>query len=178
MQQLDDQGSVITGSDVTEQLTVKHRKKVNEQDLKVPTRKGYDFYGWELAKKGEEELNVHTPYAFSNQVVEDITLKAVWIEDTRYNGTFNHIFLKPGVTIDEYKNATDDTAKAAMVDHVSTQTVSGLREHLRYNAEAVYSDETHFPDKHFTSFEASSNEKQNTGEFIYQTYNTRKYKVK
>ena len=178
MQQLDDQGSVITGSDVTEQLTVKHRKKVNEQDLKVPTRKGYDFYGWELAKKGDEELKVHTPYAFSNQVVEDITLKAVWIEDTRYNGTFNHIFLKPGVTIDEYKNATDDTAKAAMVDHVSTQTVSGLREHLRYNAEAVYSDETHFPDKHFTSFEASSNEKQNTGEFIYQTYNTRKYKVK
>lgn len=65
-----------------------------------------------------------------------------------------------------------------MVDHVSTQTVSGLREHLRYNAEAVYSDETHFPDKHFTSFEASKYEEQNTGEFIYQTYNTRKYKVR
>ena len=178
MQQLDGQGNVITDSDVTEQFTVKHRKKVNEQDLKVPTRKGYDFYGWELAKKGNEELKVHTPYAFSNQVVEDITLKAVWIKDTRYNGTFNHVFLKPGVTIADYKNATDDTAKAAMVDHISTQTVSGLREHLRYNAEAVYSDETHFPDKHFTSFEASSNENQNTGEFVYQTYNTRKYKVR
>ena len=178
MPQLDDQGNVITNNDVTEQFTVEHRKKVNEQDLKVPTRKGYDFYGWELAKKGDEELNVHTPYAFSNQVVEDITLKAVWIKDTRYNGTFNHIFLKPGVTIADYKNATDDTAKAAMVDHISTQTVSGLREHLRYNAEAVYSDETHFPDKHFTSFEASKYEEQNTGEFIYQTYNTRKYKVR
>lgn len=178
MQQLDDQGSVITGSDVTEQFTVEHRKKVNEQKLKVPTRKGYYFYGWELAKKGDEELNVHTPYAFSNQVVEDITLKAVWIEDTRYNGTFNHIFLKPGVTIADYKNATDAASKAAMVDHISTQTVSGLREHLRYNAEAVYSDETHFPDKHFTSFEASKDESKNTGEFIYQTYNTRKYKVK
>lgn len=178
MQQLDDQGSVITGSDVTEQLTVKHRKKVNEQDLKVPTRKGYDFYGWELAKKGNEELKVHTPYAFSNQVVEDITLKAVWIEDTRYNGIFNHIFLKPGVTITDYKKAANEEAKAAMVDHISTQTVSGLREHLRYNAEAVYSDETHFPDKHFTSFEASKDESKNTGEFIYQTYNTRKYKVK
>lgn len=178
MPQLDDQGNVITNNDVTEQFTVEHRKKVNEQDLKVPTRKGYDFYGWELAKKGDEELNVHTPYAFSNQVVEDITLKAVWIKDTRYNGTFNHVFLKPGVTIADYKNATDDTAKAAMVDHISTQTVSGLREHLRYNAEAVYSDETHFPDKHFTSFEASKDENNNTGEFIYQTYNTRKYKVK
>lgn len=178
MQQLDDQGSVITGSDVTEQFTVEHRKKVNEQKLKVPTRKGYYFYGWELAKKGDEELNVHTPYAFSNQVVEDITLKAVWVEDTRYNGTFKHVFLKPGVTIDDYKKATTEEAKAALVDHISTQTVSGLREHLRYNAEAVYSDETHFPDKHFTSFEASKDESKNTGEFIYQTYNTRKYKVK
>lgn len=178
MPQIDDQGNVITDSDVTEQFTVKHRTEVNEQDLKVPTRKGYDFYGWELAKKGDEELNVHTPYAFSNQVVEDITLKAVWIEDTRYNGTFNHIFLKPGYTIKQYKTTTDAVAKAAMVDHVSTQTVSGLREHLRYNAEAVYSDETHFPDKHFTSFEASKYEEQNTGEFIYQTYNTRKYKVR
>lgn len=178
MPQLDDQGNVITNNDVTEQFTVEHRKKVNEQDLKVPTRKGYDFYGWELAKKGDEELNVHTPYAFSNQVVEDITLKAVWIEDTRYNGTFNHIFLKPGYTIKQYKTTTDAVAKAAMVDHISTQTVSGLREHLRYNAEAVYSDETHFPDKHFTSFEASKYEEQNTGEFIYQTYNTRKYKVR
>lgn len=178
MPQIGDQGNVITDSDVTEQFTVEHRKKVNEQKLKVPTRKGYDFYGWELYKKGNELVATNTPYAFSNQVVEDITLKAVWIKDTRYNGTFNHIFLKPGYTIKQYKNAADDTAKAAMVDHVSTQTVSGLREHLRYNAEAVYSDEAHFPDKHFTSFEASKDESKNTGEFIYQTYNTRKYKVR
>ena len=178
MPQIGDQGNVITDSDVTEQFTVEHRKKVNEQKLKVPTRKGYDFYGWELYKKGNELVATNTPYAFSNQVVEDITLKAVWIKDTRYNGTFNHIFLKPGVTIADYKNATDAASKAAMVDHISTQTVSGLREHLRYNAEAVYSDETHFPDKHFTSFEASKDESKNTGEFIYQTYNTRKYKVK
>lgn len=178
MPQIGDQGNVITDSDVTEQFTVEHRKKVNEQKLKVPTRKDYDFYGWELYKKGNELVATNTPYAFSNQVVEDITLKAVWIKDTRYNGTFNHIFLKPGYTIKQYKNAADDTAKAAMVDHVSTQTVSGLREHLRYNAEAVYSDEAHFPDKHFTSFEASKDESKNTGEFIYQTYNTRKYKVR
>ena len=178
MPQIDDQGNVITDSDVTEQFTVKHRTEVNEQDLKVPTRKGFDFYGWELYKKGNEVVTTNTPYAFSNKVVEDITLKAVWVEDTRYNGTFKHIFLKPGVTIDDYKKATTEEAKAAMVDHVSTQTVSGLREHLRYNAEAVYSDETHFPDKHFTSFEASKYEEQNTGEFIYQTYNTRKYKVR
>ena len=178
MPRFDDKGNVITDSDVTEQFTVEHRTKVVGQQLKVPTRKGYDFYGWELAKKGNEVVPANTPYAFGNKVVEDITLRAVWVKDTRYNGTFKHIFLKPGYTIADYKNATDAAAKAAMVDHISTQTVSGLREHLRYNAEAVYSDETHFPDKHFTSFEASSNEDQNTGEFIYQTYNTRKYKVK
>ena len=102
----------------------------------------------------------------------------MWIKDTRYNGTFKHIFLKPGVTFKQYNDAKTTHTEAALVDHISTQTVSGLREHLRYNAEAVYSDETHFPDKHFTSFEASSDASKNTGEFIYQTYNTRKYKVR
>lgn len=175
MPKTDENGNEISGSDVvTEKKFARYRVIDEKNDIKVPTRKGYDFYGWEITKNGKT-----LPYAFGNKVVEDIKLDAVWVRDTRYNGTFKHIFLKPGYTFDEYKQpGLSESAKAAMVDHVSTQTVSGLREHLRYNAEAVYSDETHFPDKHFTSFEASSDEKQNTVEFIYQTYNTRKYKVK
>lgn len=169
----DENGNTI--QDVVKKKEFARYNVIDEKnDIKVPTRKGYDFYGWEITKNGKT-----LPYAFGNKVVEDIKLDAVWVKDTRYNGTFKHIFLKPGVTFADYKKeGLSDAEKAAMVDHVSTQTVSGLREHLRYNAEAVYSDETHFPDKHFTSFEASSDEKQNTGEFIYQTYNTRKYKVK
>lgn len=178
MPKTDENGNEIGGSDVVTEKKFDHYKVIDEKKITIPTRKGYDFYGWELVKKGNEVVPANTPYAFGNKVVEDITLKAVWVEDTRYNGTFKHIFLKPGYTIADYKTATDAAAKAAMVDHVSEQTVSGLREHLRYNAEAVYSDETHFPDKHFTSFEASSEENNNTGEFIYQTYNTRKYKVR
>lgn len=177
MPEIDKNGNEVADTNVVKEKQIDRYLPIDENKLGTPTRKGYDFYGWELAKKGNETLTNHTPYAFGNKVVEDITLKAVWIQDTRYNGTFKHIFLKPGYAIADYKNA-NESDKAAMIDHVSTQTVSGLREHLRYNAEAVYSDETHFPDKHFTSFEASSNEKQNTGEFIYQTYNTRKYKVK
>ncbi len=175
MPETDANGNEIQGSNVVKKKEFDHYYVIKEnKDIKVPTRKGYDFYGWEIKKNGTT-----LPYAFGNKVVEDITLDAVWVKDTRYNGTFKHIFLKPGYTFTDYKKAGLTAAeKAAMVDHVSTQTVSGLREHLRYNAEAVYSDETHFPDKHFTSFEASSNEKQNTGEFIYQTYNTRKYRVK
>lgn len=175
MPKTDDNGNEIENSDVVTKQQFDHYYVIKEnKDIKVPTRKGYDFYGWEIKKNGTT-----LPYAFGNKVVEDITLNAVWVKDTRYNGTFKHIFLKPGYTFDEYKKAgLSESEKAAMVDHVSTQTVSGLREHLRYNAEAVYSDETHFPDKHFTSFEASSDEDQNTGEFIYQTYNTRKYKVR
>lgn len=174
MPETDENGKEKSGTNVVTKKQFDHYYVIKEnKDIKVPTRKGYDFYGWEIKKNGTT-----LPYAFGNKVVEDITLDAVWVKDTRYNGTFKHIFLKPGYTFADYKNATDKSAKAAMVDHVSTQTVSGLREHLRYNAEAVYSDETHFPDKHFTSFEASSNEDQNTGEFIYQTYNTRKYKVR
>lgn len=169
----DENGNTI--QDVVKKKEFARYRVIDEKnDIKVPTRKGYDFYGWEITKNGKT-----LPYAFGNKVVEDIKLDAVWVKDTRYNGTFKHIFLKPGVTFADYKKeGLSDAEKAAMVDHISTQTVSGLREHLRYNAEAVYSDETHFPDKHFTSFEASSDEKQNTGEFIYQTYNTRKYKVK
>lgn len=174
MPETDENGKEKSGTNVVTKQQFNHYYVIKEnKDIKVPTRKGYDFYGWEITKNGTT-----LPYAFGNKVVEDITLNAVWVKDTRYNGTFKHIFLKPGYTFVDYKNATDKSAKAAMVDHISTQTISGLREHLRYNAEAVYSDETHFPDKHFTSFEASSDENQNTGEFIYQTYNTRKYKVK
>ncbi len=178
MPKLGTDGKEQTGTDVKETRTVNRYDSLDEKKISIPTRKGYDFYGWELVKKGNEVVAANTPYAFGNKIVEDITLKAVWVQDTRYNGTFKHIFLKPGYTFADYKTATDAAAKAAMVDHVSEQTVSGLREHLRYNAEAVYSDETHFPDKHFTSFEASSEENNNTGEFIYQTYNTRKYKVR
>lgn len=178
MPETDENGKEKSGTNVVTKKQFDHYKVIDEKKITIPTRKGYDFYGWELVKKGNEVVPANTPYAFGNKVVEDITLKAVWVEDTRYNGTFKHIFLKPGYTIADYKTATDAATKAAMVDHVSEQTVSGLREHLRYNAEAVYSDETHFPDKHFTSFEASSEENNNTGEFIYQTYNTRKYKVR
>ncbi|MFP1710119.1 InlB B-repeat-containing protein [Gardnerella swidsinskii] len=174
MPKTDDNGNEISGSDVVTEKKFPRYHVIDEKKISTPTRKGYDFYGWEIKKNGTT-----LPYAFGNKVVEDIKLDAVWVKDTRYNGTFKHIFLKPGVTFADYKKeGLSDAEKAAMVDHVSTQTVSGLREHLRYNAEAVYSDETHFPDKQFTSFEASSDEKQNTGEFIYQTYNTRKYKVK
>lgn len=174
MPKTDDNGNEISGSDVVTEKKFPRYHVIDEKKISTPTRKGYDFYGWEIKKNGTT-----LPYAFGNKVVEDIKLDAVWVKDTRYNGTFKHIFLKPGYTFADYKKeGLSDAEKAAMVDHVSTQTVSGLREHLRYNAEAVYSDETHFPDKQFTSFEASSDEKQNTGEFIYQTYNTRKYKVK
>ena len=174
MPKTDDNGNEISGSDVVTEKKFPRYHVIDEKKISTPTRKGYDFYGWEIKKNGTT-----LPYAFGNKVVEDIKLDAVWVKDTRYNGTFKHIFLKPGYTFADYKKeGLSESDKAAMVDHVSTQTVSGLREHLRYNAEAVYSDETHFPDKHFTSFEASSDESQNTGEFIYQTYNTRKYKVK
>lgn len=178
MNQIGNDGKEKPNTDVKETRTVNRYDSLDEKKISIPTRKGYDFYGWELAKKGDQVVAANTPYAFGNKIVEDITLKAVWVEDTRYNGTFKHIFLKPGVTFKQYNNAKNNHTEADLVDHVSEQTVSGLREHLRYNAEAVYSDETHFPDKHFTSFEASSIENQNTGEFIYQTYNTRKYKVR
>ncbi len=174
MPETDANGNEIQGSSVVKKKEFDHYYVIKEnKDIKVPTRKGYDFYGWEIDKNGTK-----LPYAFGNKVVEDITLNAVWVKDTRYNGTFKHIFLKPGVTFKQYNDAKTNHKEADLVDHVSEQTVSGLREHLRYNAEAVYSDETHFPDKHFTSFEASKDENQNTGEFVYQTYNTRKYKVR
>ena len=139
MNQIGNDGKEKPNTDVKETRTVNRYDSLDEKKISIPTRKGYDFYGWELAKKGDQVVAANTPYAFGNKIVEDITLKAVWVEDTRYNGTFKHVFLKPGVTFKQYNDAKKTNMEAALVDHVSTQTVSGLREHLRYNAEAVYS---------------------------------------
>ncbi|RFT35778.1 hypothetical protein CG402_00475, partial [Bifidobacteriaceae bacterium NR020] len=128
MPKTDDNGNEISGSDVVTEKKFPRYHVIDEKKISTPTRKGYDFYGWEIKKNGTT-----LPYAFGNKVVEDIKLDAVWVKDTRYNGTFKHIFLKPGVTFADYKKeGLSDAEKAAMVDHVSTQTVSGLREHLRY----------------------------------------------
>ncbi len=164
------------GQNIQETSQFNHKAKLSESSINVPTRNGYDFYGWQIVKKGKSSVTPG-PYAFGNGIVEDITLKAVWIKDTRYSATVNHVFLKPGYTIDQYKNA-NDTEKQAMVERSVTQKANGLREHLRYSAEASYRDAQHFPDQNYQSFEISKNSDKNTATFVYQAYNTRKYTIK
>ena len=164
------------GQNIQETRQFNHKDKLSESSINVPTRSGYDFYGWQIVKKGESSVTPG-PYAFGNGIVEDITLKAVWIKDTRYSATVNHVFLKPGYTIDQYK-AASESEKQAMVERSVTQKANGLREHLRYSAEASYRDAQHFPDQNYQSFEISKNSDKNTATFVYQAYNTRKYTIK
>ena len=164
------------GQDIQETRQFNHKDKLSESSINIPTRSGYDFYGWQIVKKGNSSVTPG-PYAFGNGIVEDITLKAVWIKDTRYSVTINHVFLKPGYTIDQYKTA-NETEKQNMVERSVTQKANGLREHLRYSAEASYRDAQHFPDQNYQSFEISKNSDKNTATFVYQAYNTRKYTIK
>lgn len=181
MPQTDAHGKEIPGTSVTKKQVVEHRTKLDKTKLTVPTRPGYDFYGWEITRTLTEPdgstVVKSLPYAFGNGVVEDITLKAVWIKDTRYTGTVRHVFLKPGATIKDYESAPDDAARSKLVEIVRDQSLSGLREHLTYAAEASYRDSRHFPDVNYQSFEVSSNPSKNTATFVYQTYNTRSYTV-
>ena len=164
------------GQEIQETRQFNHKDKLSESSINVPTRSGYDFYGWQIVKKGNSSVTPG-PYAFGNGIVEDITLKAVWIKDTRYSATVNHVFLKPGYTIDQYKNASE-TEKQNMVERSVTQKANGLRAGLRYSAEASYRDAQHFPDQNYQSFEISKNSAKNTATFVYQAYNTRKYTIK
>lgn len=73
MPEIDGNGKEKSGTNVVTKQQFNHYYVIKEnKDIKVPTRKGYDFYGWEIKKNGTT-----LPYAFGNKVVEDITLDAV-----------------------------------------------------------------------------------------------------
>lgn len=87
-------------------FTVIQRQKLRK--LENPTRKGYDFMGWEIVrfkkdtsgkytneedKTYRQEYNVPELYTFGNDVVSPIYLKAVWVPNNRIDIDVLHYFV-------------------------------------------------------------------------------------
>lgn len=98
-------------------FTVIQRQKLVEPKIK-PTKKGYDFMGWEVIRykkdnKGDytdeidnsyrETYKVPELYSFGNDVVSPVYLKAIWVESNLIDIKSYHHFLDK-----DYKELTED----------------------------------------------------------------------
>ena len=105
-----------TTQDGKQIFTVIQRQKLVEPNFK-PTRKGYDFMGWEVirykkdAKTGDytdeidnsyrETYKVPELYSFGNDVVSPIYLKAIWVPNERVDVKIEHYFLDKEYNLDK-----------------------------------------------------------------------------
>ena len=117
-------------------FTVLNRQQL--KDLPNPTRKGYDFLGWEWVRYKEDGTvddsytkTYHVPekYPFGNKVVSNVYLKAIWVENNRVDVEVYHHF------IDKDGNEIKDAYNP------KKQTLSGIRANGYVSASAIYQDE-------------------------------------
>ena len=103
-----------TTTDGKQIFTVIQRQKLVEP--KKPTKKGYDFMGWEVIRyKKDPNTNDYTNeqdttyretykvpelYSFGNDVVSPIYLKAIWVPNDRVNIDVSHYFLDKDYKLD------------------------------------------------------------------------------
>lgn len=95
-------------------FTVIQRQKLVEPKYK-PTRKGYDFMGWEVIRykknaKGDYTDEIDTSYrdtykvpelySFGNDVVAPVYLKAIWVPNERVDVKVEHYFLDKDFKLD------------------------------------------------------------------------------
>lgn len=108
------------------------------KNLPNPTRKGYDFLGWEWVRYKEDGTvddsytkTYHVPekYPFGNKVVSNVYLKAIWVENNRVDVEVYHHF------IDKDGNEIKDAYNP------KKQTLSGIRANGYVSASAIYQDE-------------------------------------
>ena len=108
------------------------------KNLPNPTRKGYDFLGWEWVRYKEDGTvddsytkTYHVPekYPFGNDVVSNVYLKAIWVENNRVDVEVYHHF------IDKDGNEIKDAYNP------KKQILSGIRANAYVSASAIYQDE-------------------------------------
>ncbi|EFL44006.1 repeat protein [Fannyhessea vaginae PB189-T1-4] len=147
---------------------------------KPSPRPGYMFTGWLQKYTGADGTEQWLPFAFTSPILEDLEIKAQWIEDKRVKGTVSHIFLRPGYTVDQYKQAKTDNNTELLKKMVADEqvvTLSNLRPRSSYAAEAAYRNDNYYPDHTYSTFVVSDNKADNHAEFIYTPYATRRYTV-
>ncbi|WP_311436395.1 InlB B-repeat-containing protein [Fannyhessea vaginae] len=163
-------------------LGVQSDQTTTEQDCfpAVADRPGYIFNGW-MQKYIKPDGSVQwLPFAFTSPILEDLHIKAQWIEDKRVSGTMSHVFLREGYTAEDYKKAKADNNQEElkkMVADIQTNVLTNLRPRSSYAAEAVYRNGNYYPDHTYTTFMVSENEKDNNAEFVYTPYAIRRFTV-
>ena len=147
---------------------------------KPSPRDGYIFNGWLQKYTRADGTEQWLPFAFTSPILENLEIKAQWIEDKRVKGTVSHIFLRPGYTALQYtqaKNANNTELLKKMVADEQVVTLSNLRPRSSYAAEAAYRNDNYYPDHTYSTFVVSDNKADNHAEFIYTPYATRRYTV-
>ncbi len=147
---------------------------------KPSPRPGYMFTGWLQKYTGADGTEQWLPFAFTSPILENLKIKAQWIEDNRVKGTVSHIFLRPGYTASQYNQAKNDNNAELLKKMVADEqvtTISNLRPRSSYAAEAAYRNDNYYPDHTYTTIVVSSDEANNRAEFIYTPYATRRYTV-
>ena len=101
-------------------FTVNHREKLNK--VQAPKRKGYDFLGWQVIRHNEDgsvdtsyrkEYGVPELYAFGNDVVGDVYIKAIWLANNKIDVPVYHHFIdKDGNEIIKPKKFVIEDARA------------------------------------------------------------------
>ena len=159
------------------QYPIKENNEANKQvftvnnlqqlkDLPNPTRKGYDFLGWEWVRYKEDGTvddsytkTYHVPekYPFGNDVVSNVYLKAIWVENNRVDVEVYHHFIdKDGNEIKDAYNPKE-------------QILRDTRANQYVSASAIYQDEdwTLMPHEELEKIPNEDIKKQ------YAEYNTR-----
>ncbi len=146
----------------------------------VAERQGYIFNGWLQKYTKADGSEIWLPFSFKSPVLENLQIKAQWIEDKRVKGTVSHIFLREGYTVEQYKQAQQEHNNELLKKMVADQqdvTYANLRPRSSYAAEAAYRNGDYYPDHTYSTFVVSDNEADNHAEFIYTPYATRRYTV-
>ena len=101
-------------------FTVNHREKLNK--VQAPKRKGYDFLGWQVIRHNEDgsvdtsyrkEYGVPELYAFGNDVVGEVYIKAIWLANNKIDVPVYHHFIdKDGNEIGKPKKFVIEDARA------------------------------------------------------------------
>ena len=164
---------------------VRDKKDIPKDEFPLPAdRPGYVFYGWQVKTKDIHGNDHWLPFAFSTPVVDDLEVRAEWVEDKRVTGTVRQVFLNPGCTIKQYEAAKaeaertgDRTKLESLIHNVRTETLHELRPGSATSVQAGYRDDEYFPDHTYSTFVVNNDPKKNTAEFVYEPYAKRNYTV-
>lgn len=157
------------------------KNKIPKDEFPLPAeRSGYVFYGWEVKTHDADGHEHWLPFAFSTPVVEDLEVRAEWIEDKRVTGTVRQVFLNPGCTIEQYeaaKKTGNQEELNKLIHNIKVEQLHDLRPGSSTSVQAGYRDDEYFPDHTYSTFVVNDDASKNSAEFVYQPYPKRHYTV-